>query len=176
LEGHPSAGAAPGRPRLSAEDHVDAVVFEDRTDRFGDVRILASHELPPELDHGHPAAEAAEGLREFHADIAAAEHDQVLGQPVEFECLYMGQGSSIGQARNAGNCRLRAEIEKDTLRLDPPHPARCQSDVNGPGANEAALPEEEFEPVGCKPLAMDLNQAVDHLLLTLAYTLHVRGH
>ena len=41
-------------------------------------------ELRPMLDDRHAAAEAAIGLRQFEADIAAAEHDQMWRHIVEF--------------------------------------------------------------------------------------------
>ncbi len=50
------------------------------------------------LDNGDAAAEAAVGLGEFEADIAAAEDDQVRGQSVEFEQLDVRERSGIRQA------------------------------------------------------------------------------
>jgi hypothetical protein len=68
-----------------------------------DVGILAGHQLRPGLDHGHAAAEAAISLRQFEADIAAAEHHQMRGCIVEFERLDMGQRPGGFEAGNRGN-------------------------------------------------------------------------
>ena len=43
------------------------------------------------LDDRHAAAEAAIRLGEFQADIAATEHDECVGKPVDFEHLNVGQ-------------------------------------------------------------------------------------
>jgi hypothetical protein len=68
-------------------------------------------------DHRDPAAEPTEGLRKLHSDTAAAEYDEMLGQPVELQRLDLAEGSGLSQARYVGNGSIRAEIEKDALRL-----------------------------------------------------------
>ena len=52
--------------------------FEDRLDRRRHVVVLARDEPRRHLDHRDPAAEAPVHLREFEADVAAADDDQVL--------------------------------------------------------------------------------------------------
>ena len=59
---------------------VDLLVAKQLPDRRGDVRILLMNERGIPLDHGHAAAEAPEGLGQFRADIAAPQHDEMLGQ------------------------------------------------------------------------------------------------
>jgi hypothetical protein len=176
MELHPFPGVALDRPRLGTEDHVDAILCEDRLDRLRDIRILAGHELRPVLDHRHPAAEAAESLREFHADIATAEHDQVLGQAIEFEHLYRGQRSRGCEARDLGNGRMRAEIEKNPLGLDPPDPSSGHPHLDGVRGHEVALAEDEVEPVRCELLAMNFDHPVDHRALAPTDARHIRGH
>ena len=100
----------------------------------------------------------------------------MLRHTVELQRLDMGQRSSVGQARDVGNRRVCAEIEEDALRLDPPRAPRCHSDLDRPGSNETAFAEEEFEPVRCEALAMDIDQAVDHLAFATAHRRHVRRH
>ncbi len=85
----------------------------------------------------------------------------------------MGQWSSVGQALDLRNCRVRAEIEEDALGLDPPRAPHCQAHLDCPRADKAALAEEEFEPVGREPLSMDLDQIIYHLAFAPAYPRHV---
>jgi hypothetical protein len=44
------------------------------------------------FDDGHAAAEAAIGLPKLEADIAAAEHDEMLRQITQLESLDMSEG------------------------------------------------------------------------------------
>ena len=60
-------------------------------DFLRDVGILARHQLRPDFDDSHFGAEAAIGLRQFEAGIAAADHDQMLRQDVELERFDMRQ-------------------------------------------------------------------------------------
>ena len=51
--------------------------FEDVGDRGRDVLVLARDQARRHLDDRDLAAEAAEHLREFEADVAAADDDQM---------------------------------------------------------------------------------------------------
>ena len=64
------------------------------------------------LDDRHAAAEAAVGLRQFEADIAAAEHDQVRRQIVELQRLDMRERPGGLEAGNVRNCRVRSDVEE----------------------------------------------------------------
>ena len=57
------------------------------TEGLRNVGVLSARQLRAVLDHRHAAAKAPVGLCQFDADIAAAEHNQVRGQTIEFECL-----------------------------------------------------------------------------------------
>ena len=75
----------PSRVRLEADafgvqPDRDAFAFEDLPDRVGNVLVLARDQPRALLDHRHLGAEAAEHLREFEPDIAAADHDEVARQ------------------------------------------------------------------------------------------------
>ena len=82
-------------------------------DFLRDVGILAAHQLRPGLDDSHFGAEAAIGLRQFEAGVAAADHDQMRGQDVEFERFDMGQRLRGLEAGNVGNGGVRSHIEED---------------------------------------------------------------
>ena len=77
--------------------------LEDAAHGLGDVGVLAADQPRPLLDHRDLGAEAAEGLGELEADVAAADHDEVAGQRVEGEEL--GCRGSARRARPAGRGR-----------------------------------------------------------------------
>ena len=80
---------------------------------FGDVTILAPHDLRAGLDNGHAAAETAIGLGHFQADITTAEHDEMRRQDVELQNLNMGKGPDCLKTGNARDCGMRADIDDD---------------------------------------------------------------
>ena len=88
---------------LRLEEKLNPFSPQNSVHFIDDVGILAGHQLRPGLDHGHAAAEAAISLRQFEADIAAAEHHQMRGCIVEFERLDMGQRPGGFEAGNRGN-------------------------------------------------------------------------
>ena len=100
---------------LGCEKDVDFFGSENAPDFFRDVRILAAKELRPMLDHGDAAAEAPVGLGEFEAHIAAAENDQVLGHPVEFEKLDVSQRPGIRQPGNRRNRGVGAQVQENAV-------------------------------------------------------------
>ena len=67
------------------------------------------------LDDGHAAAEAAVRLGELEADIPAAEDDEVLGQPVEFEQLDVRQRPGIRQAGDRRDRGVGSQVEEDSV-------------------------------------------------------------
>ena len=69
--------------RVGADAH--ALVLEDAAHGLRDVGVLAADDLGPLLDHRHLGAQAAEGLGELEADVAAADDDEVAGQLFERE-------------------------------------------------------------------------------------------
>ena len=100
--------SSPDRPctsRVSAASRIsNTFVAENPLHLVRDVGILAGHELRPMLDDRHAAAEATISLGQFEADIAAAEHDQMCRQVVEFQSLDMGERPGRLEAGNARNC------------------------------------------------------------------------
>src|SRR5437773_1408778 len=64
------------------EPEGDAFGLQNLLHCGGDVLILAAYDPRRHLDHGDTTAEAAIHLREFQADVAAADDDQVLGQEI----------------------------------------------------------------------------------------------
>src|SRR5208282_3795432 len=74
------------------------------------VRILAAEELRSVLDDGHAAPEAAVRLGEFEANIPAAEDDEVVGHPVEFEHLDVRERPGIRQAGDRWNLGVGPQV------------------------------------------------------------------
>src|SRR5262249_48318552 len=145
-------------------------------DGFGDVRILADQELRRILNHCDPTAEAAEGLRKLHPDIAAAEHDQVLGQTIDLQRLDMGQGSRVGQAWDVGDHRVRAKIETAAPAPAPARPPRPHARPARRGSKEGPRAEEKSAPFGREPFGGDPDRAAALLALARAPPRHVRRH
>ena len=85
MEAHALSGPPLDLERLGRKENLDPFVGEELPDGVRDVGVLPAGQLRPVLDHRHAAAETAVSLGEFEADVAAAEHDQVRGQTVEFE-------------------------------------------------------------------------------------------
>ena len=111
--------SSPDRPctlqGLGRQQEFDAFVAEDPLHLLGDVGILPAHELRPGLDDRHAAAEATIGLRQFEADIAAAEHDQMRRQVVELQRLDMRERPGRLEAGNVRDGRVRSDVEEDLL-------------------------------------------------------------
>ena len=80
----------------------DAFALEDRADRFRNVLVLAADQPRALLDHRHLRAEAPIHLRELEPDVAAADHHQMLGQPIERE------HGGVGEKRQCRRCPGRS--------------------------------------------------------------------
>ena len=83
-----------------AADDAHAFALQEGTDRGGDLRVLARHKSRRAFQHGDLGAEAAEDLREFQSDIAAAEDDEVLRNNLQRERGGVGE---VRHAVDAGN-------------------------------------------------------------------------
>src|SRR5262249_45579067 len=100
---------------VGPDKDVDPFGTEDAADFFGNVRVLAGEELWPVLDHGDAAAEAPVRLGEFEADVAAAEDDEVLGQPGELQQLDVRHGTGPRQAGNRWDRAMGPQVEEDAV-------------------------------------------------------------
>jgi hypothetical protein len=81
----------------------------------GHVRIFTPGELVTSLDHGHDGAEPTKGLRQLQSDIPAADHDETLRHPVEFERFDTRHWLSMGRPRGVGDGRARADAQDHPL-------------------------------------------------------------
>src|SRR5262249_8610217 len=94
---------------LGRKQDLDPFAAEDPLKLRRDVRILALDELLSVRDDGHAAPEAAVRLGELEADIAAAEDDEMLGQPIDLEQLDVRERSGIRQAGDRWNRGMRSQ-------------------------------------------------------------------
>jgi hypothetical protein len=134
---------------FGVETDFHALVFEDLADRVADVFILAADEPRSPLNQCHVAPEAAIDLGKLEADVAAADHDQVLRQFVELEQSGAGQVIDLVEPRQVRHARPGPDVQKDLLgaqkllthlngvRTFEPRMAAVQRDVHHP-----------FEPAG----------------------------
>src|SRR5437764_14162353 len=67
---------------FSAQTDLNTFAFENCFDVFGNVFVFTANQPRPPLYNGHLTAEAAIHLSKLQSHIAAADHDQVLGQKV----------------------------------------------------------------------------------------------
>ena len=81
-----------------------------------DVLVLARDQPRTLLDDRHLGAEAAVHLREFEADVAAADDDQMPRQRVELQDRAVGQRRHVVDAGHVGNARAAAHIDEDARR------------------------------------------------------------
>ena len=91
--------------------------LQDGADLGDDVVVLARQQLGEFLDDGDLRAEAPVHLREFQADVAAADDDQVLRHLVHVHHLGIGEVGHVLDARNVGHHRAAADVDEDPVRL-----------------------------------------------------------
>ncbi len=155
--------------RLRGEVEADALGLERRAQRHAHVGILAPDDVVGVLDHRHLAAETAVHLAELEADVAAADHQQVLRHLVEVHHVAVGE---VGDAVDAGDRqdqRPGAGVEDHDVAAEaaPVH-------LDGVGVDEAPLAAEEGD-VGAAAgvLLLPAAPAGDDLVLQFADLLHV---
>ena len=119
------------------------------------------------------AAEAAIGLRHFDAGIAAAKHDQMRRHVVEFERLDMGERVRVRQARNIRHSGMRADVDHDLVAGKHARAAFVQRDIDCLRADETATAHDKFGTCLLVGIQMQLDLAIDHVLLTASHPRHV---
>src|SRR5580700_7911039 len=121
---------------LGVKQDLDSLIDEQILERGADVRILMAGELRTMFDHGHIRAEPTKRLREFEADVAAAEHNQMSGQALKLQYLDMRHWRSFSQARHFRDRGARSEVEKHPVSLDSPRGAVAELELHGARSNE----------------------------------------
>ena len=134
--------------------------------------VLARDDARAHLAHRDLRAEAAEDLRELEADVAAADHHQVLGQVVEFEDAAVVERVDLIEPRHRGPQWGAADVEEDARRgvggIADLHRAR-------PGEARLALHHREVRRAA-EPTGQRLVRGGDDLVLPRPHRGHVHAH
>jgi hypothetical protein len=101
-----------GAQAFCVEPDGDALAFENGSHGLRHRFVFARDQSRRHLDHGHATAEAAIHLGEFEPDIAAADHDQVLGQEIDLHHAGAGQVIGVGQATEGRHRRPAAGVDE----------------------------------------------------------------
>src|SRR6202030_1419285 len=105
--------------------------------------VLAMHQALIAVDHGYAASEAAHGLRQFQADVAAADDHEMLGNLIELECLDVGERLRVRETVDIFQQRARAGANDDVGSAELTRGAIRKRNLHGPGSYEAPGAENE---------------------------------
>ena len=149
--GRMQANGLAGSP-LDAKDggsgqDLDPLIPEESLDRLGHVRVFAVDQRAVPFDHGHAAAETAEGLRQLKAHITAAQDDQVFREVVQIQGLDVSQWARLREAGDVIDSGTRPGVDHDGLAAKRPGPARVERDLDGFGATKRPLPMTSSAPL-----------------------------
>ena len=111
---------------MRLEEKLNTLFPQNSVHFIDDVGILVLHYPRPVLDNRHAAPKAAISVRQFEADVATAKHHQMRGCIVELKRLDIGQRPRGFEARNRGDCRMRADVEEDLVTYQQPRAAVIQ--------------------------------------------------
>src|SRR3546814_15468578 len=117
------------------------------------------------IDDGDPTAEAPVSLGEFEADIPAAQNDQMVGNPVKFERLDIGERSGRREAGNRGHVRMRAQVENQFLSGQSSCPAVVQRHLDRFRLADASGSHADLRPAASVTLEMNVDEALAHVPL-----------
>src|SRR6266851_3560945 len=173
VDSNASAGMSLDAANLGVQQDLDSLIDEQILERGADVRILAAGELWTMFDHDHIRAEPTKRLREFKADVAAAEHNQMPGQAIKLQRLDMRHRRSLGQAGHLRNCCARTEVEKDAVSLDGSRTAIAQLDLHCAGSDKSRNAIDQFRAAGFGVVLVCLVQLSDHRALAALDRRHI---
>ena len=93
--------------------HRDALVLQHLGDGLGDVGILAPDQVRVLLHHRDLRPQAAKDLRKFQADVAAADHHQMLRQRAQLQDRGVVQRTDLIKPRQLRGACASAHVEED---------------------------------------------------------------
>ena len=109
----------PERPvtlqHLGLQQDFDALVRHQLQQRVRHVGVFPFEEPRAVLDDRDAAAEPPHRLGEFQADVAAAEDDEVLGQPFQVQGFDVRHRRGGGEAGHVGDAGAGADVDEDAL-------------------------------------------------------------
>jgi len=151
-------------------------VAEDPLHFIGDVGILPADQPGSGLDDRHTAAKAPVSLRQFEADKAASQHDQMRRQIVEFESFDVRERPGGLETGNGGHRRMRANVEKNLVAREHSRPAIVQANLQCFRRHKAPVPNDQLGAGRSEVLQMQIDLAPDHVALALQNSSHVGRH
>ena len=175
VEGDLVAGFAGNLGEGGVGEDVDAFGGEDLGEGFGDIGVFARKDPGGAFEDGDATAEAAQGLGEFEADVAAAEDGEVCGEGVEFEGFDVGEGLCVGEAGDGVDGGAGAGADDEGVGGEGAGFAVGEGEEHGFGGDEAAFAEEEIDVGLGETVLVHLDEAVDHGAFAVADGAHVDG-
>src|SRR5258708_4940021 len=100
------------------EAHFNPLALENLPDGVRHIRVLAGDQPIGHLNHRHAGAEAAIGLRELEADVAAADDKETLGQEIDLHHRAVGEIGDVVEPRHGGNERAATRVDDDVVGLE----------------------------------------------------------
>ena len=140
FEFHAIGGAACGE-HLCAFMQRDALMQQPGAQDSHGLRLILG-QVGGALDERHHGTEAAEGLRHFHPDRPAAEHEQVVRPVGQSEYGLVGEVGRLAQARHGRHGGGRAGGDDNAPRADP---LACGLDFMRPGETGGGLDDGDAQ-------------------------------
>src|SRR5262245_36922628 len=103
----------PGGMRF--ECNVDPFISKQLKKCRAYIGIFLSSELRPRFQHRHLRAESPHGLRQFEANVAATQNDEMLRKAVKVESFDMCHRLSRRESGDVGHGRARTQSQKNAV-------------------------------------------------------------
>src|SRR5215510_12734950 len=120
--------------------NVNALVLKQAPQSVTDVLIFFRHQALVAIDHRYLASKPAHRLRQFYSDVAAANHKEMLGDFVEFECFNMREWFRFYQAGDYLYRGARTRADDDVGAMQLPDGPVGKSDPDRFWSQEPAIP------------------------------------
>src|ERR1700737_787508 len=98
---------------LGVQQDLNPVLLKNLGDFFRDVWVFTGEQLSAQLNNGYAAAKAPEELSKLHADVAATQYQQVLGNRIEFHDGDVVERRNVVEAFQLGKRGAGTGIDKD---------------------------------------------------------------
>ena len=132
-------------------------------------------ELRAGFDERHLRAEAAQGLRKFQADVAAAENDEMLRDAIEIESFDVRHGIGGGHPGSFGDGGAGTEVEEDAIAFDDARAAGIQGNFHFLGGDKARRAHDQLRARLFIKFQVDLDVAFDHFAFAALDAGHIGG-
>ena len=152
-----------------AELEHDALALQQRLHLARHVFVFSRDQAVGVFEYRHLGAEAADHLRELQADVAAADHDQVLRQLVEIHHRHVRQVRQFVQSRPVRHHRPTAGVDEYLRRFE-----HSLAHLQRMRRHEARVAPDQLE-IGRagEPLLQPAHRLRHHGVLARLHRLHV---